>query len=91
MLRLVHGESPDPSAYELFRAFLTALATFDESQHDAIECAAALRILAQLGLDAGTIPGDEAEPFTEASLAAITEDRTAYIARVNRGIAASGL
>ncbi len=91
LLRLVHGETPDTAAYDMFRSFLSALATFPEDTHESIECLAALRLLATLGLDAGDIPGEELSPFTVESLASVAEERSTYIARVNRGIAASGL
>ncbi len=91
LLRLVHGESPDPHAYDIFRNALIAFAEFPEDQHDAIECLAALQLLSILGLDAGALPGAAAEPFTEEALASVTKERASYIARVNRGIAASGL
>src|SRR6185437_8331917 len=89
ILRLVHGETPDPALFDTFKAFLSALAEFPESLHDAAECLAALRVLSALGLDAGELPDDGL--FTKESLALVSENRSAYISRVNRGIAASGL
>ncbi len=89
ILRLVHGESPDPVLFETFRGFLTTLTSFPEDTHDSAECLAALRILSALGLDAGDIP--EAGLFTSTALSSVAENRSAFIVRVNRGIAASGL
>ncbi|HVW71812.1 MAG TPA: recombination protein O N-terminal domain-containing protein [Candidatus Paceibacterota bacterium] len=91
LLRLVHGESPDPALFDIFHAYLTALAVRPESDHDALETLAALNLLSQLGLDAGALPGAGREPFADAAIAQAGSDRTAYIARINRGIAASQL
>jgi hypothetical protein len=74
---------------------ITDLATMNAAQEesfaDAAEILAALRILHVLGVDAGTIPGDLAGGFSEDLLQEISDDRAAYLSRVNRGIAASGL
>jgi hypothetical protein len=91
LLRLVHGEAPDPALFHTFHAYLDALATHPEERHDALETLAALRLLSQLGLDAGGIPGEESEPFADPALDAVTTGRAVFIERVNRGIAASGL
>ena len=88
--RLMHGESADSAPFQVFRAFIAALPTLTEEEQDAAECLAALRILSSLGLDAGELPGGEGM-YDDAGLAAVSADRTAYVARVNRGIAASGL
>jgi DNA repair protein RecO len=89
VLRLVHGESPDPALYAIFAEFLSALSCEPEALHDAAECLAALRFLAALGLDEGGLPSGGA--FSEATLSEIARDRVSYIKRINRGINASGL
>ncbi|MEJ0053636.1 MAG: recombination protein O N-terminal domain-containing protein [bacterium] len=88
ILRLVAGESADPALYAVFSGFLEALASRPESEHDAAECLAALRILRALGLDAGAeAPG----AFGSAELAAISANRSSVVSRINRGLTASGL
>lgn len=89
LLRLVHGETPDPALFDTFQAFLNTLSAVPESLHDSAECLAALRILSLLGLDAGNIP--EEGLFTQEALSSVAQNRSAFIVRVNRGIAASGL
>jgi DNA repair protein RecO len=81
LLRLVHGESPDPALLDIFKTFLSELTVIEERQHDALECRAALQVLAVCGVDAGTLP----------TLEEISKDRVRYVARVNHGIEASGL
>lgn len=90
LVRLVAGEANDPELFPIIRGFLEALVTLPEDTHEAIEMLAALRALAVLGLDVGEIPG-EAAAFTPTLLAAVEVDRTSYVARINRGITASGL
>ena len=90
LLRLVAGESNDPELFPVMKGFLEALATLPEERHEAIEILAVLRMLTALGLDSGEIPGGN-HSFDPALLATILENRTAYIARINAGIAASGL
>ncbi|MBU6388823.1 recombination protein O N-terminal domain-containing protein [Patescibacteria group bacterium] len=90
LLRLVAGEVHDPKLFSVIIGFFGALATLPDHEHEAAEVLAALRILAVLGLDAGNIPGDASE-FSPATLALVREARASYIARINRGIAASGL
>lgn len=90
LLRLVAGETHDPKLFPVMRGFFTALAELPEERHEAVEMLAALRVLAALGLDAGEIPGEMSE-FTPSVLAEIVDKRTQYIARINRGITASGL
>lgn len=89
LLRLVHGETPDPALYDTFKAFLSSLVEFPETLHDSAECLAALRVLSELGLDAGEIP--EEGLFTPESLSRVAADRSSLIVRINRGINASGL
>jgi len=90
LLRLVAGEAQDPGLFPIVNGFFTALAELPENAHEAAEMLAALRTLAALGLDTGELPGDVAA-FTPALLAAVKEERLGYIARINRGIEASGL
>jgi hypothetical protein len=88
LLRLVHGESADGPLYGIVRDFLGALPGLSEEAQDAAEILAALEILHALGLDAGERPP---AGFSPAALAYVAAARPALIARVNRGIAASGL
>ena len=90
LLRLVAGEAQDIELFPLLKGFLEALTTLQENLQEAAEILVVLRILAALGLDAGEIPGAASE-FTPASLTSILENRVAYVARINNGIAASGL
>ena len=85
LLRLVRGEANDPMLFIIFSGFLEQLPSLSEESQDALECFTALRILASLGLYAGTLPDiDTHEPLTE-------EARRAIVTRINRGILASGL
>lgn len=81
-MRLVSGEAADPSLLRTLRDFFTMLAELPEEEHSAAEILAALRLLAALGLDAGTLPADVAE---------VARGRREYVARINQGIEASGL
>lgn len=90
LLRLIAGEVHDPKLFSIVTGLFKALSTLPEETHEAAEVLAALRVLAALGLDAGEILGDVSE-FTPFLLAEIREARTNYIARINRGIVASGL
>jgi DNA repair protein RecO (recombination protein O) len=90
LLRFSPGETQDAGIFAVIRGFFEALALLPESEHEAAEILAALRILAALGLDAGDIPGEVSE-FTAPLLAQVGGARPSYITRINRGIAASGL
>jgi recombinational DNA repair protein (RecF pathway) len=90
LMRLVGGESPDAALYDIYAAFLAALASVPEAAYGAAECLAALRILAALGLDAGALP-EGSETFSLEALRGVERQRAAFVARVNRGIKASGL
>lgn len=90
LLRLVAGEAQDSGLFLIMRGYLEALATLPADTHEACEVLAVLRILEVLGLDTGET-GGELPAFAPERLAAITLDRQAYIARINTGIAASGL
>ncbi len=85
LLRLVHGEANDPLLYTIFLGFLRQLPALSEEEQDALECFTALRILAVLGLDAGTLP--DTDDYTPLS----SEKRRELVTRINRGILASGL
>lgn len=90
LLRLVTGEIPDPALFSIVSAFFNALAVLPEDAHDVAEVLAALRILAALGLDAGEIPRG-VSAFAPEVLDAVARGRAHYIARINHGIAISGL
>lgn len=91
VLRLVHGESSDSELYTEFRNVLEALlAQEGDDEGESIEILAALFMLRSLGLDAGPLP-PQSETYVREALSAIKENKHAYIVRVNRGIAASGL
>lgn len=89
ILRLVAGEAPEPGLFEIMRGYLETLATLPEPLHEAAEVAAVLRILQTLGLDTGEMAAELS--FAPESLARIADDHAVYIARINAGIAASGL
>lgn len=90
LLRLVAGEEHNPELFSIIRGFFGALALLPDTTHEAAEMLAALRTLAALGLDAGEIPGNSSM-FTASLLASVDAERIQYIARINRGITASGL
>ncbi len=90
LLRLVVGEAQDAEIFPITGSFLEALTTLPSDLHDAAEVLVVLRILATLGLDTGDIPGGVSD-FSPAILFGVTESRKAYVARINTGIAASGL
>jgi recombinational DNA repair protein (RecF pathway) len=81
-LRLVSGEVADPRLLTSLRTLFHTLSAAPEDEHDAAEVLAALELLAALGLDAGALPASAVE---------VAHARRDYIARVNRGIEASGL
>ncbi len=88
--RLIAGETHDVQIFPIMRGFFAALAASPESEHEAIEILAVLRLLAALGLDAGEIPGTDLA-FDEAALASVRARRSHYLSRINTGITASGL
>jgi recombinational DNA repair protein (RecF pathway) len=90
LLRLVVGETRDEKLFPIIKNFFEALVELPENFQEAAEILAALRILAALGFDTGEISSD-ASPFAPGILADIMKNRTSYIARINRGIEASGL
>jgi len=91
LLRFVQGESNDQVFFTIFVHFVSALPALSEEEQDAAECLAVLRILRALGLDAGEIPGKGDDDYSDTARAAILKNRKEYIARINKGIAASGL
>ncbi len=88
ILRLVAGESPEEALYPILHGLLEALAALPVPERDAVEVLAALYVLAALGFDDSTPPSALFAPEARAKAQA---ERSAYIVRVNRGIAASGL
>ena len=90
VLRLVAGEAHDPALFPLMKGFFEALATLPEEAHDAAEVLTVLRILSALGFDAEKVV-DAAAVFTPELLTTVEQKRVEYIARINRGITASGL
>ncbi len=90
LLRLVAGEAHEPELFSIIIGFFEALSRLPEEAYESVEALAVLRVLAALGLDAGNIPG-EASEFTPPLIAEMRAARTEYVARINRGIAASGL
>lgn len=80
--RLVSGEVADVRLLDSLRTFFHSLAQAPEEEQDAAEVLAALTLLAALGLDAGALPTTASE---------VVLARREYVARVNRGIEASGL
>lgn len=90
LLRFVAGEVQESELFIAMKGFLNALSILPEEDHDSAEILAVLRVLAVLGLDSGEIPG-AVDSFTEKDLTEIRTNRIAYVARINNGIAASGL
>ncbi len=88
LLRLAPVDAAEPALFPLMEELLGALASAPPESYDAIECLAALRLLAALGFDAGALP---AGGFSPNALTEVAGDRRAFIARVNHGIEASGL
>lgn len=90
LLRLAAREARDPELFPILAGFFNALAELPEDTHEAAEALAVLRLLRALGFDAGEIPC--ASPaFAPSALAEVMSARADYVARINRGIAASGL
>lgn len=91
LLRLVAGEARETELFPIVIGFFGALAQGTGDLHEAAEILAVLRLLAALGLDTGEIPGADPSDFSAEALAAASERRASYIARINIGISASGL
>lgn len=90
LLRLVGEQTQEAGLFSIITGFFAALSRLPEETHEAAEALAVLRVLAALGLDEGGIPGKASE-FTPSLVGEIHKARMEYIARINRGIAASGL
>jgi DNA repair protein RecO (recombination protein O) len=90
LLRFVAGEEYETRLFPIISEFFKALTTIPEDLSGAVEILAVLRILAVLGLDKGESI-DESSGFTEPVLSKILENRADYVARINKGIEASGL
>ncbi|HEX5774462.1 MAG TPA: recombination protein O N-terminal domain-containing protein [Candidatus Paceibacterota bacterium] len=90
LLRLVQGEGREHALYGIYAAFLSALPRLSEEEQDAAECLVALSMLNALGLDNGEVPPHESIYASE-TLAVAVAERKQLVARINRGIAASGL
>jgi len=77
-VRLMPPDAHEAGFFSLYSSYLQALShTVDEDAHDKLECSTALSLLIVLGLDSGPAPH--------------TLSRTDMIARITRGVAASGL
>jgi len=90
LLRLVADDTHDSELFEMIVNFFSAIETLPETEYESAEILAALRTLAILGFDAGDIPGTIYD-FSLPTLARVHGERSDYIARINRGISASGL
>ncbi len=88
--RLIRGEHEDPELFQLLSAFLAAMKGRSEEEQDALETLAVVRLLHALGLDAGDTFG-AADDFGDVAVQGAMRERTALIARINRGITHSGL
>lgn len=87
--RLVHGDHADPDLFHILKSYLEALHTIPETEFEAAEMLAVVRVLSTLGFDAGDIYGAPTEYSTEV-LERATKERLALVSRINRGISASG-
>ena len=90
LTRLVTGEMPDLTLFSIMVGFFEALTEPTSDAYDSVEVLALLRILAALGLDEHETL-EEPSVFVGESLVRVARDRSDYIARINRGIAVSGL
>lgn len=90
ILRLVRGESPDPTVFYIFSDFLNALSNLSEEEQELAEVIAALGIVNDLGFDDGDIP-EGALGFQGEVLTALAGTRRDFVLRVNKGLTASGL
>ncbi len=90
LLRLVAGEAYTAELFSITSGFFKALSELAEDDLEAAELLAVLRMLAALGLDAGEIRG-ASNSFSPELLSMVAGQRPEYVARINNGIAASGL
>ena len=88
LLRLAAHDSVDATLYPIVTGALAALVEQPESSHDAVECLAVLRVLSALGL--ATEEG-QLSNYDQGALVIAERERPSLIARINRGIEASGL
>lgn len=87
LVRLAPGEVREPGLFTVLRAYLAALARAESDLAEGAELVAAESLLAACGVgEAAVVPDFAPEALTEA-----LAERPARIARINRGIAASGL
>ena len=90
LLRLAPGEVAETELFTITSHFFRALEAEAEPTLESAELLAATRVLAELGFDdergEGALPA-----FAPAELLEVQHHRDRYIARINRGIAASGL
>lgn len=90
LLRLTAGDERGGELFSLVYGFFEVLATRPAEEHDAAEVLSALGVLGLLGLDDAT-PFPVQQSFTPDRLSSASERRAEYVARINRGIEASGL
>lgn len=88
--RLIRGEHEDTELFCILDGFLRALPERSSEDQDALETLAVVRLLHALGLDAGDIYGGMGD-FSDKAIEEAKLARVPLIARINRGIAASGL
>ncbi len=94
LLRLIHGEDPQPELYATVIEGLGALARIDESQAENIEAVLVLRILSHLGYLPQT---SELEPFikkdffSEEMAGEIARSRALLIRVINESLGSTGL
>ena len=88
--RLIRGEHEDVELFAIIDAFLRALPERTKEDQDTLETLVVVRLLQTLGLDAGATFG-AADDFSDEAIAGARSARASLIARINRGIAASGL
>lgn len=90
VLRLSPGETPDGRLLPTVRDFLGTLADSDPASYDGAELIAAASVLAALGWSDDAARASRVS-FAPDELARAKREREGYVARINRGIAASGL
>ena len=88
LLRLSPGEVREAVSYTLLRDFFTALTEREPTLAEGAELVAAENLIAAFGV--GELKDTRAD-FTPASLTEAVKERMTRIARINRGIEASGL
>lgn len=90
LLRLIPGESHDVHLHGMFLAFVKALQTLPAEYGEPAEQLVVLRALHELGFDAEPKHGKD-DSFSIETLEEVLKERKDYLARINRGIVASGL